>query len=201
MTTMWKPGTGKPLDMPKGNKQSSDAATASTTPKGNSSSAKKLSNATMGMRFMQRKADDAKKGNPKSVMQAVARQVNARNDGIHERNNRSDPMERKRDSTAITSSPTPPASDTIILEIASVVDMYGIGSDIIGRRSFGGFHKSVRATWDHALKVRTEEDARARNTKTHVTDEELLERYEKYVKGRSGNDSQGRKDKRKRNSS
>ena len=90
----------------------------------------------------------------------------------------------------------------IILELASVVDMYGVGSDIIGRRSFGGYHKSVHNTWNAALNRRKNDDARARNTKAHITDEELLERYEKYVKG--GNSSSrgggGRKEKRKRHS-
>lgn len=112
--------------------------------------------------------------------------------------------ERKRDHTAISSSPTPPAqsssslsndNDTIILQLASVVDMYGVGSDIIGRRSFGGFHKSVQTTWDTALKQRTDSAARVNNTRSHVTDEELLERYERYVKG--GNGGGGGRDKRK----
>lgn len=112
-------------------------------------------------------------------------------------------LERKRDHTAISSSPTPPSqssssndNDTIILQLASVVDMYGVGSDIIGRRSFGGFHKSVQTTWDTALKQRTDSAARVNNTRSHVTDDELLERYERYVKGGGGRDK--RKQKRKR---
>ena len=86
--------------------------------------------------------------------------------------------------------------------------MYGIGSDIIGRRSFGGFHNSVRMTWDTALKQRTDSAAMVNNTKSHITDEELLERYEKYVKGGRGGGGGGgerkdggrdkRKQKRKR---
>ena len=77
--------------------------------------------------------------------------------------------------------------------------MYGVGSDIIGRRSFGGFHKSVRTTWDTALKQRTDSAARANNTKSQITDEELLERYERYVKGGGGGGGRDkRKQKRKR---
>ena len=45
-----------------------------------------------------------------------------------------------------------------ILELASVVDMYGTGSDVVGRRSFGGFHKAVKNTWDAALKRRMDND-------------------------------------------
>lgn len=115
-------------------------------------------------------------------------------------------LERKRDHTAISSSPTPPSQsssnnddNTIILQLASVVDMYGVGSDIIGRRSFGGFHKSVQTTWDTALKQRTDSAARVNNTRNHVTDEELLERYERYVKGGAGGGGRDkRKQKRKR---
>ncbi len=114
-------------------------------------------------------------------------------------------LERKRDHTAISSQSSSSSSNdnTIILQLASVVDMYGVGSDIIGRRSFGGFHKSVRTTWDTALKSRTDSAARVNNTRSHVTDEELLERYERYVKG-GGNGGAGgggrdnRKQKRKR---
>jgi hypothetical protein len=59
-------------------------------------------------------------------------------------------------------------------------------------------------TYDTALKRRTDDDTRTKNTKNHITDEELLERYEKYVKGRGGvetdgSGNRGRREKRKRN--
>lgn len=92
---------------------------------------------------------------------------------------------------------------SIMLELASVVDMYGVGSDLVGRRSFGGFHKSVMNTWDTALKRRADDETRTKNTRNHITDEELLERYEKYVKGRGSVETDGsrnrdRKETRKR---
>jgi len=46
----------------------------------------------------------------------------------------------------------------VIIELASVVDMYGTGSDIIGRRSFGGFCKSSITTYDTALNRRTDDE-------------------------------------------
>ena len=61
----------------------------------------------------------------------------------------------------------------IILELASAVDMYGVGSDVV---SFGGFHKSVMTTYDTALKRRTDDDTRTKNTESHITNEELLKR-------------------------
>jgi hypothetical protein len=72
--------------------------------------------------------------------------------------------------------------ERVIIELASVVDMYGTGSDIIGRRSFGGFRKSSMTTYDTALKRRTDDEyGRTKNTNSLITDEELLERYEKYA--------------------
>jgi len=80
----------------------------------------------------------------------------------------------------------------VIIELASVVDMYGTGSDIIGRRSFGGFCKSSITTYDTALNRRTDdEDSRTKNTNSLITDEELLERYEKYVDNGGSGDRGG----------
>ena len=161
----------------------------------------------MGMRFMQRKAagdSGTKSNNDGEKKKLFAAKNNNNSSSTNSNSNSADGnMERKRDHTAISTSPTPPTppsqsssnDNTIILQLASVVDMYGVGSDIIGRRSFGGFHKSVRTTWDTALKQRTDSAARANNTRSHITDEELLERYEKYVKGGGGGG--GGRDKRK----
>ena len=91
-------------------------------------------------------------------------------------------------------------NDLVRLELASVSDMYGI--DIVGRRSFGGYRKCVRSTWETALSRRNEDERRKKISKHHITDDELLDRYEKYVKqGRNGgnNTDSRRKEKRKRN--
>ena len=198
---MWKPGTAK-LDNPP--KKSRDNNASSESPKGGS--AKKLSSATMGMRFMQRKVEASalvkKQEERKSVMQVTCARKNniqqnsqKNENGIND-NRTNDSLERKRDSDSMSKES---AHEMIILDIASVVDMYGVGADVVGRRSFGGFHKAVRTTWEAAIKIRTEEDARSRATKSHITDEELLQRYEKYVKGRGeGFNFVGRKEKRKR---
>ena len=73
----------------------------------------------------------------------------------------------KRDNDEISTAPSASSNnnnnnsddEAIILELATAVDAYGTGSDIIGRRSFGGFHKSVRTTWDAALKQSTDDAA------------------------------------------
>ena len=193
---MWKPGSAKPVGaLPK--IQNNNAK----SPSNGSSSAKKLSTSTMGMRFMQRKS---KGTSDKAVIQnAVAARKGTNRNHTTSRS----PVDRKRVSEDISkdeqsTSPNTTSNDgVIILELASVVDMYGVGSDIIGRRSFGGFHKSVKNTYDAALKRRVDDEARTNNTKAHITDEELLARYEKYVKGGSksgGSGNRGRKEKRKR---
>mmetsp|Transcript_17932 Transcript_17932/g.32465 ORF Transcript_17932/g.32465 Transcript_17932/m.32465 type:complete len:209 (-) Transcript_17932:169-795(-) len=205
---MWKPGTAKPKNTPtkdqtnaSDNKGPKGAPASGTTPK------TKLSNSTMGMRFMQRKNDTRNKEEEetKAFQQtAAARKNHATNNNESVVSNRSDNgnSDRKRESEDISKDEQSASDGLIILGLASVVDMYGVGSDVVGRRSFGGFHKPVRTTWEAALKRRTDDDARTRNTKSHITDEELLQRYEKYVKGgRSeeggGSGNRGRKDKRK----
>ena len=146
----------------------------------------------MGMRFMQRKKKDSSSStNP--VMHQNNNKIHT-NKNAHNIDRKRENRERSKDDEQSTSH----NNEVIILELASVVDMYGVGSDIIGRRSFGGFHKSVKNTYDTALKRRTDDHARSQNTKHQITDEELLERYEKYVKGGNINSNRGRKEKRKR---
>lgn len=194
---MWKPGAAKP---------SESTATKSPTSDGPSPAAKKLSTSTMGMRFMQRKSNNnTEQEDRKAALHAAAAKKKNRNETIiAAKNNTCDSTNfarnKKRESEEISKEQSA-SSGVIILELASVVDMYGVGADIVGRRSFGGFHKSIRTTYDTALKRRTDDEARKRLTKSQITDDELLERYEKYVKGGRGGDhtgNRGRKEKRKR---
>ena len=195
---MWKPGTSKPSNKDKDNvhipshkKQNGNSAKSPSNNDKSPSSNKKLSGSTMGMRFMQRKKKDSS-SNTKPV-------IHQNNNKIHTTiNKNAHNVDRKRENGEISKDDEQPTSEVMILELASVVDMYGVGSDIVGRRSFGGFHKSVKNTYDTALKRRTDDHARSQNTKHQITDEELLERYEKYVKGGNINSNRGRKEKRKR---
>ena len=63
MTTMWKPGTSKPHTNEQHQRHGADSTSDSTSSK---QPAKKLSSATMGMRFMQRKPLDAANASPSS---------------------------------------------------------------------------------------------------------------------------------------
>ena len=198
---MWKPGSSKPKNSTPHDPQINLPDKISKVGGSAVAVAKKLSSSTMGMRFMQRK----KGGNPTESKERkpIASTPNKSSDpGNYATNNATiesniSSVDRKRKCDEISQNSPP----SILLDKASVVDMYGLGSDIIGRRSFGGYRKSVMTTWDQALKQRTDENTRTKNTKHHITDEELLERYEKYVKGRESLSAGGfgRKDKRKRN--
>lgn len=116
--------------------------------------AKALSGATMGMRFMRRKTPT------------------------------------KKPETSSPPTVTDPGSKIIEQDIlhnrplrATRVDMHGISSEIIGRRSFNNFNKSVEETWVTALSTRSQSKFDAKVERHQITDEELLMRYEKYVKG------------------
>lgn len=228
MQMMWKPGTAKPTTSKAKADASSTNQSGGASGGGSSSAKAKLSSSTMGMRFMQRKQgnNDARNGTMKrddksnafarNAVNAMSgrnghREMNNNRHGggtMSERNGVADAPGRKRDSAEISrdeQSSSPDSDDgVIILQLATVTDMYGTGSDVVGRRSFGGYRKSVRTTWEAALRRRTDDEARARNTKSHITDEELLERYEKYVRGDGKGGGRGalgkgrKKEKRKR---
>mmetsp|Transcript_12160 Transcript_12160/g.18375 ORF Transcript_12160/g.18375 Transcript_12160/m.18375 type:complete len:180 (-) Transcript_12160:295-834(-) len=152
-----------------------------------SSTRKSLSGATMGMRFMQRKT-------PTKASSAVENGSN---------NSKEDePMNGGVD--AATRTPLSPQHqqsqsnqegevtngnanavelDPSIPTIAIKADMYGMSAEIIGRRSFNGFNKSVENTYTKSLQSREEHRLGEKVERQQITDEELLERYEKYVKG------------------
>lgn len=200
---MWKPGTAKP--------ESATPSSQTNAPhqgrRGGSNGslpAKKLSTSTMAMRFMQRKTDPniTNPENNKATLPTISAKPHKRN------RDTSACASNSHEDVTITKAIRPEdrqsaSSDgVVILELASSVDMHGMGSDIVGRRSFGGFHKAIRTTWEAALKRRIDDDATTRNTKDRITDEKLLGRYEKYVQGGrmvegSGSGNKGRQRKRK----
>mmetsp|Transcript_24478 Transcript_24478/g.30111 ORF Transcript_24478/g.30111 Transcript_24478/m.30111 type:complete len:254 (-) Transcript_24478:92-853(-) len=71
-------------------------------------------------------------------------------------------------------------------EKATNAEMYGIRVEIIGRRSFNSFNTSVEDTYQAAVQARRQSYIDEKVKKEHISDEEMLMRYEKYVKGRGG---------------
>mmetsp|Transcript_39201 Transcript_39201/g.80302 ORF Transcript_39201/g.80302 Transcript_39201/m.80302 type:complete len:207 (-) Transcript_39201:294-914(-) len=174
---MWKPGTDAPPSRsrspsrsppPGGPASSTDNV---QTPK-NKSPKKRLSSGTMGMRFMKRKveAEEAAKkqaaeeekarGERKAMEWSAAGTAGGGDDGE---------AMSEDDAVAVPLS-------------ATAADVYGIGASVIGRRSFGDFNKVVQETWNEAVERTARERSGARAERQQITDEELLERYEKYVK-------------------
>lgn len=119
----------------------------------------KLSGATRGMRFMQRKSSDAATTTNESMSSSISPN---RTNVAQEQNN----------------------MDLSAPLIATREDMYGLSAQIIGRRSFNKFNKSVEDSWTMAYTAAKQELKDGKLEKQHISDEELLKRYEKYVKGK-----------------
>jgi len=166
---MWKPGTEKPSVASHENQLRKTPPNKGKTPpnKGKTPSnqgttplsQKKLSGSTMGMRFMQ-KRNYASPG-------PVAASPSSKS------------CQESADETQMVEQSNSECSNS---------DMYGIHSDLIGRRSFGGFKKSVDNNWRACLHGEDEQ-----NKKPKITDEELLRQYEKLKRGSDPNNRNGRK--------
>ena len=194
---MWKPGTTEPQGQSLVQNSTKGIKSVTVKSKVKTNVKKKLSGATMGMRFMKRKLDEAaqaKRIKEEKQKQATTKQSEESGWSIQ---------------TADDNNPNNSSQDTNVVEcddipeIATASDMYGVVANIIGRRSFGGFNKHVSETWNNTLEEIQNNRTSNKMTKQHISDDELLRRYEKYVKGRSSNKnmndkSNKRREKRKR---
>lgn len=170
---------------------------------------KKLSGATMGMRFMQRSSNNNNKNSSNrnhnhkmssssASVDAIAKdeKVNVKNNdnnnnnGDHdnsyqwEMNNTKQQEQNQEQKEELLSSSTTASSSLFLFETASQSDMYGIRSEIIGRRSFNNFNKAVEETYQAAVYSRRQQKLDKKMSREQISDEELLNRYEQYVKGR-----------------
>ena len=170
MSKMWKPGTAKPKSEALSEKDSKEASWDVTPngqgrlPAASSGSMKKLSGATMGMRFMQRKleAEEARK------MTLQEREEREQMEWTAEQDNGDGPAEEEAAQRP---------------QEATASDMYGLRSDLIGRRSFGGFRPSVNDRWKSAWNE-WERKGKSSDKTLHISDDELLRRYKDYVTGK-----------------
>lgn len=80
-----------------------------------------------------------------------------------------------------------------LFETATASDMYGIRCELIGRRSFNNFNKAVEETYQSAVHARRKNKLDTKVEKEHISDEELLRRYQQYVKGRGDMSNGGKK--------
>jgi hypothetical protein len=182
---MWKPGTAAPTAstatvslQPKATESLNKFGNGSTSPHTPSKRKAALSGATMGMRFMQRKglaasATKARKEDEEKL--AKEREQN-------EWGTSSAAMNQEADE-----------EQSLLPVVASQSDMHGIGANIIGRRSFNGFHKAVNTTWVSAVETLSPENSNGKTRKENISDEELLRRYQQHVKGTSPMNSEPKK--------
>eukprot|EP00548_Thalassiothrix_antarctica_P001182 CAMPEP_0194139906 /NCGR_PEP_ID=MMETSP0152-20130528/9509_1 /TAXON_ID=1049557 /ORGANISM="Thalassiothrix antarctica, Strain L6-D1" /LENGTH=177 /DNA_ID=CAMNT_0038837917 /DNA_START=24 /DNA_END=558 /DNA_ORIENTATION=- len=140
---MWKPGTPKPLVL-----------SHTTLPGKMPTGKKKLSVATMGMRFMQ-KRNFTLSGEVASSLSSKSNQKKDTEPKIYE-------------------------ESRVSFDRCTNSDMYGIQSDLIGRRSFGGFKKSVDDNWRACLRGGREDDNKNNSGNPEITDSELRRQYENF---------------------
>jgi hypothetical protein len=172
---MWKPGDKKPVKDKQGPSLSSSIKKNPT-----SLTKKKLSGSTMGMRFMQKQSNSHQspvptpKKSPKKPMENEAKDMQVDDDSDSDDED----------------------------EVVTNSDMYGTQSDLIGRRSFGGFKQAINNNWNESIRFMNGEQTVRENK--HVSDAELLEKYQNMVKGRGPDyesKSNGSNNKRKGSSS
>mmetsp|Transcript_6490 Transcript_6490/g.9411 ORF Transcript_6490/g.9411 Transcript_6490/m.9411 type:complete len:175 (-) Transcript_6490:328-852(-) len=163
-----------------------------------------LSGSTMGMKFMRRKEEaktvpELRKKNEDKLQANPS--IIPPSDAI---NNRQLNHELCVTSASITDPNSIKTNENLPLSLvtkANEGDMHGIGAEIIGRRSFNGFHKIVGETWKTAMNSYQERTG-AKSQRENISDEELLRRYKKYINGNTElfgdrNTSKRSRDKRK----
>ena len=213
---MWKPGTTKPsngrsttraqtppssrtegLSLPSRDVASDSKVQSSS----NSESVKKrLSGATLNMRFMKRKKETQQQQQRHSQhQQQEGRQGNKTTSPQHDHPKSSSPhQQQQRQQQRLTPSNAMDVDydnvndslKEISTQIATPLDMYGMEGNMIGRRSFGGFNPAMEEAWNDNKAMIENGSSGRRQRQQHISDEELLKRYQEVVKNR---DDDGKK--------
>lgn len=159
--------------------------------------AKKLSGATMNMRFMQRKtALTAQQsllpstGTTRTTHTAASCGAQSQDPLVDQKMSHDAQHELSRiahDAARHGDLEINNHNIGVSSEKATPSEMYGVyQSNIIGRRSFGGFHKHMEETWNRSYQAQRQqlrEQKQQQKTTTTTTDEEILQRYEAFVGG------------------
>lgn len=124
----------------------------------------------MGMRFMKRKME-AEEARQKIVQQRQQQEADQMEWTAtdEQQDGKQGPAEEE-------------SAESHVPQTATSSDMYGAKSDLIGRRSFGGFRPHVSSSYKSACT--TYEKGKTNKTKQHISDEELLRRYKDYRSGK-----------------
>ena len=134
---------------------------------------KKLSGATMGMRFMKRKAEATERQLVAEFESKAGMEFSETTGAANEDIGMDCGGPISKDECVRT-----------VPRAATAADMFGVGAEIVGRRSFGGFNKAVSDTWKDALEMKGKIGTSA-GAGPQISDEELIRRYQRVVKGRS----------------
>jgi hypothetical protein len=179
---MWQPGESKPEESSDPMDMHTDTVElGEAKEKGNKDGlqktppqpSKKLSGITMNMRFMQRKAEEKEQeakrrrssGGSRAADQAVSPKRPQHTD---EEDDDDDDMSDDDE------------DDEATFQVAGAVDMYGPQAHVLGRRSFGGFNLPMEQAMKSFHTSQSSLDPNSKKPK--VSDDELLKRYEDYVK-------------------
>lgn len=227
---MWEPGTappgsGKKTPNKQQSKKTNKATLASSPLEGTgqilaspadessskkSTTPKRLSGATMNMRFMKRKEETRQQEKERERRRRSADGSDSAIPVANNNNNNSTSAIAPAPAASPLTQPGTPAVPSTTTsnrsqnniddamevdepnsytlanyQVATPVDMYGMQASLIGRRSFGGFNAAMEDAWKESkasLEDRSDED---RRRKTKVSDEELIQRYQDIVKKRS----------------
>lgn len=200
----------------KGNSSDKNARSKSAPPQ----RPKKLSGTTMNMRFMQRKREQQQQKN--------TRRPDSGGAAPRRGGNQHQPMEIDNNDDAFNSScsnakeslgrnpqhqtlggvdtdtdsvvDATAAAASFSVNRATPSDMYGVKSDVLGRRSFGGFNRAIQDAWNLSHREATSKYSDRRRKQQAISDEELLKRYEDFVNSANRDDSHHRQKKKKHNS-
>lgn len=151
---MWKPGAQKPREEPTtGDRES--GKNQETKKHSAPLRKKELSGSTMRLRFMQRTtANEPEDGPEDESMDMDEAVMRAQHDGN---------VTGEKD-----------------FVVATPLEMYGIHGTLLGRRSFGAFRISIEEAWKSSLHY--QKHGTLTKEKQKATDEELLKRYQDFVK-------------------
>jgi M-phase phosphoprotein 6 len=164
-------------------------------------SPKMLSGALMNMKFMKRQQtaqqqqqrqqqrhDEAKQAATTTSPNHPKSSVEQQHDPMDLEMETNSPLVLHASSTITVEGAAAATEDALLVDMtpANNSDMYGISGCVIGRRSFGGFNRSMEDTWKASYHTLKEQQGGDRNNK-QVSDEDLLKRYATLVKHKNNN--------------
>ena len=185
-----------------------------TTPTAMSSTPKRLSGATMNMRFMKRKQETQEQENERKRVTLERAQASMGFETTTTETATTSPRSALSATVLTAAAPSPQIPAPLVAEnefkecddddndnnmdtdepttqgyqVATPIDMYGLQAALLGRRSFGGFNTAIEDAWKtskESLEMDASIDRPNRKKQQQATEEELIQQYQDIVKKRS----------------